>query len=42
MGDIYSFAHIGADAVIHDPHLSIFLQPERIRVGAHSRIDGLD
>jgi acetyltransferase-like isoleucine patch superfamily enzyme len=26
---------------VHDPHLSIFLQPERIRIGAHSRVDGL-
>lgn len=41
MGDIHSFAHIGPGAQIFDPHLSIFLQPDRIRVGAHSRIDGV-
>lgn len=41
MGDIYSFAELDLTATVHDPHLSIFLQPERIRVGAHSRIDGL-
>jgi acetyltransferase-like isoleucine patch superfamily enzyme len=28
-------------ARIYDPHMSIFLQPERISIGAHSRIDGL-
>ena len=28
-------------AIIHDPHLSIFLQPENISIGAMSRIDGL-
>lgn len=41
MGDICSFAHIGKGAVIHDPHKSIFIQPEHVRVGDHSRIDGL-
>lgn len=41
MSDIYSFGHIDRTASIYDPHLSIFLQPKRIRVGAHSRIDGL-
>lgn len=41
MGDIHSFAHIGEGAIIHDPHLSIYLQPHNIRVGAHSRIDGM-
>lgn len=41
MGDVYSFGHLDLSATVHDPHLSIFLQPERIRVGAHSRIDGL-
>lgn len=40
MSDIHSFAHIGEGATVHDPHLSIFLQPEQIRVGAYSRIDG--
>jgi acetyltransferase-like isoleucine patch superfamily enzyme len=28
-------------AIVHDAHLSIFLQPERIRIGMHSRIDGM-
>lgn len=41
MGDIHSFGQIDPTAILYDPHLSIFLQPERIRVGAHSRIDGL-
>lgn len=41
MGDIHSFARIDPTANVHDPHLSIFLQPEQIKVGAHSRIDGL-
>lgn len=41
MGDIHSFGSIDPTARVLDPHLSIFLQPERIRVGAHSRIDGL-
>lgn len=41
MGDIHSFGYIHPTAIVHDPYLSIFLQPERIRVGAHSRIDGL-
>lgn len=35
------FAQIGKGTVIHDPHLSIFLRPEQIRIGAHTRIDGL-
>lgn len=33
--------NINQTAIIYDPHLSIFLQPERISIGAHSRIDGL-
>lgn len=41
MGDTHSFAYVDPTAQVLDPHLSIFLQPERIRVGAHSRIDGL-
>lgn len=41
MGDIHSFAYVGEGAQIFDPHLSIFLQPDRIRVGAFSRVDGL-
>lgn len=40
MTDIHSFAHLDPTATVHDSHLSIFLQPEQIRVGAHSRIDG--
>lgn len=39
--DAFRRLHLGIGAAIHDPHLSIFLQPERIRIGAHSRIDGL-
>lgn len=41
MGDIHGFGYIDPTAVVHDPHLSIFLRAEMIRVGAHSRIDGL-
>ncbi|MCC6454193.1 MAG: acyltransferase [Caldilineaceae bacterium] len=41
MGDIHSFAYIDPSARVLDPQLSIFLQPERIRIGAHSRVDGL-
>lgn len=35
------FAHIGEGAQVLDPHLSIFLKPERIRIGRHSRLDGM-
>lgn len=41
MGDIHSFGSIHPTAIVHDPHLSIFLQPERISIGLGSRIDGL-
>lgn len=41
MGDIHSFAFVDPTARVFDPHLSIFLKPENIRVGAHSRIDGM-
>lgn len=33
--------HVDQTAQIFDPHLSIFLQPDRIMIGAFSRIDGL-
>jgi len=39
--DAFRQLTVDPTAVIHDPHLSIFLQPERISIGAHSRIDGL-
>jgi acetyltransferase-like isoleucine patch superfamily enzyme len=41
MGDIHSFGYLDPTARVLDPHLSIFLKAEEIRVGAHSRIDGL-
>lgn len=41
MGDIHSFGSVHPTARVLDPHLSIFLGAEMIRVGAHSRIDGL-
>lgn len=41
MGDIHGFGYIDPTARVLDPHLSIFLKEEMIRVGAHSRIDGL-
>lgn len=46
MGDTYSasidsFGFIDPTAQVLDPHLSIFLKAERIRMRAHSRIDGL-
>lgn len=41
MGDIHGFGHIDPSARVLDPHLSIFLKAEMIRVGAFSRIDGL-
>lgn len=39
--DAYRKLTVHPTAIIHDPQLSIFLQPERITIGAHSRIDGL-
>lgn len=41
MSDIHSIARLDPTATIHDAHKSIFLQPERITIGAHSRVDGL-
>lgn len=41
MGDIHSFGYVDPTAHVFDPHLSIFLNERAIRVGAHSRIDGL-
>lgn len=41
MSDVHSFAYLDPTARVFDPHLSIYLQPEHIRVGAHSRIDGM-
>lgn len=41
MGDVHSFGYLDLTATIHDPHLSIFLNAPFIRVGAHSRIDGM-
>lgn len=35
-----NFAALGEDTVIYDPHLSIFVKPEHIRIGRHARIDG--
>lgn len=39
--DAFRKLTVDQTAVIHDPSLSIFLQPERISIGAHSRVDGL-
>src|SRR5690606_16795473 len=39
--DAYRQMTVHPTATVYDPHLSIFLQPERIIVGAHSRIDGM-
>lgn len=41
MGDIHGFGGIDPTARVLDPHLSIFLNERAIRIGAHSRIDGL-
>lgn len=41
MGDYYGFGALHPTARVLDPHLSIFLNQPQIRVGAHSRIDGL-
>lgn len=41
MADIPRFGHVGEGTVVHDPHLSIFLRPEMIRIGAYARLDGL-
>jgi acetyltransferase-like isoleucine patch superfamily enzyme len=39
--DAYRQLNLHPAAVVHDPHLSVFLKPEMISIGAHSRIDGL-
>lgn len=41
MSDIHSFGYIHPSARVLDPHLSIFLNERMIRVGEHSRIDGM-
>jgi acetyltransferase-like isoleucine patch superfamily enzyme len=41
MGDIHGFGYVDPTARVHDPHLSIFLNEHAIRIGAHSRVDGL-
>lgn len=41
MSDVHSFAYLDPTARVFDPHLSIFLKPERITVRAHARIDGM-
>lgn len=41
VADIHSFGFVHPTARVLSPHLSIFLREENIRVGAHSRIDGL-
>lgn len=35
-----AFGAMGEGSIVLDPHLSIFLKPEMIRIGDHSRIDG--
>jgi acetyltransferase-like isoleucine patch superfamily enzyme len=35
------FGYLDPTAQVLDPHLSIFLRPDQIYVGAHSRLDGL-
>lgn len=37
--DNFGFVHPTAQVL--DPHLSVFLRPEQIYLGAHSRLDGL-
>lgn len=39
--DSYYTLKLDPTAIIHDPHLSVFLRPERITIGAHVRIDAL-
>jgi acetyltransferase-like isoleucine patch superfamily enzyme len=39
--DAFRRLRLHQTAVVHDPHLSIFLRAERITIGAHSRVDGL-
>src|SRR5688500_10948862 len=41
MGDIHGFGYVDPSARVLSPHLSIFLNERAIRIGAHSRIDGL-
>lgn len=41
LADIHRFGHIDPTAQVLDPHLSVFLKPEMIHIGAHARIDGL-
>jgi acetyltransferase-like isoleucine patch superfamily enzyme len=41
MGDIHGFGYVDPTARVHDPHLSIFLNERAIRIGAHSRLDGM-
>jgi len=37
----WEFRHLGQGAQILDPHLSIFLRPDMISIGAYARLDGL-
>jgi len=39
--DAFRRLNMHQTAIVHDPHLSIFLRPERITIGAHSRVDGM-
>lgn len=39
--DLYPFKHLGEGAQVFDPEKSIFLKPEVVEIGDHSRIDGL-
>lgn len=41
MSNLPAFAYLHPTARVLDPHLSIFLKPEVIGIGEHSRIDGL-
>lgn len=41
MSQLPAFSYLGEGAIVNDPHLSIFLKPAAIRIGAHARIGGL-
>lgn len=41
MLDLRTLEYLDPTATIHDPHLSVILQPERISIHAHARVDGI-